>query len=76
MERKMEKIEAYRTTDGQLFDNLLGAERHQVFVDKQEIIEGFLDSELNDYKGSAHRGIAAKSVINWEIYKASNGIDL
>jgi hypothetical protein len=70
----MDVIQAYRTTDGQLFDNQLAAERHQVFVDRQDIIEGFLESELNDYKGSAHRGIAAKSVINWEIYKANNGI--
>ena len=68
----MDIIKAYRTTDGQLFDNELAAERHQVFVDRQDLIEAFLDSELNDYPKAAQRSI----VVNWEIYKASKGIVL
>ena len=72
----MDIIQAYRTTDGQLFDNQLAAERHQVFVDRQDLIEAFLDSELNDYPKAAQRSIVALAVVNWEIYKASKGIVL
>lgn len=67
----MEKIEAFKTSDGSLFDDKLKAERHQLFLQKDMIVEEFLDSDLNPYTGP-QRVISRNTIINWELWKAKN----
>lgn len=68
----MEKVQAYKTTDGTLFDNAIQAERHEMFLEKNIVVEEFLDSELNQYKAMTSRSIARTTVINWELWKVKN----
>jgi hypothetical protein len=67
----MEKIEAFKTSDGSLFDDKLKAERHQLFLQKDMIVEEFLDSDLNPYTGP-QRVISRNTIINWELWKVKN----
>ena len=67
----MEKIEAFKTSDGSLFDNKLKAERHELFLKKDMIVEEFLDSDINPYTGP-QRVIARNTIINWELWKVKN----
>lgn len=68
----MEKIHCYKTSDGKLFEDSLQAERHELFLEKQQIVEGFLASELNSYQAIAQRAIARSSIVNWELWKLKN----
>jgi len=67
----MEKIQAFKTSDGSLFDDKLKAERHELFLKKDMIVEEFLDSDLNPYTGP-QRVIARNTIINWELWKVKN----
>lgn len=68
----MEQVQAYKTSDGKLFDDPLQAERHDIFLKKQMIVEEFLDSTLNPYHAMAQKTIARSSIINWELWKIKN----
>ena len=68
----MEKIQAYKTSAGKLFDDSLQAERHELFLKKQMIVEEFLSGELNPYQAIAQRSIARSTIINWELWKIKN----
>lgn len=68
----MEKIQAFKTSDNKLFDDLLQAERHELFLKKQMIVEEFLSGELNPYQAIAQRSIARSTIINWELWKIKN----
>ena len=68
---KMEKISAYKTADGNLFDDQMQAERHEMFLFKEVVVEEFLDSDLNPYK-KMQRAIARTTVVNWELWKTKN----
>jgi hypothetical protein len=67
----MEKIQAFKTSDGSLFDDKLKAERHELFLKKDMIVEEFLDSDLNPYTGP-QRVISRNTIINWELWKVKN----
>lgn len=67
----MEQIQAFKTSDGTLFDDPQQAERHELFLKKSMIIEEFLDCELNPYSGP-QRVIARNTIINWELWKIKN----
>lgn len=68
----MEKIEAFRASDGTLWDNKQKAERHELFLQKDMIVEEFLDNDINPYKALAQRSIARTTIINWELWKNQN----
>jgi hypothetical protein len=68
----MEQVKAFRTTDGKLFDDSLQADRHELFLKKQMIVEEFLDGELNPYQNIAQKSIARTTIINWELWKIKN----
>jgi len=68
----MKQVQAFRTSDGKLFDEPLQAERHELFLKKQMIVDEFLDGELNPYQGIAQRSIARSTIINWELWKTKN----
>jgi hypothetical protein len=67
----MEKVNAFKTSDGKLFDTPKEAEKHQMFLEKSDVVEEFLDSELNPYKGP-QRVIARNTIISWELWKVKN----
>jgi hypothetical protein len=68
----MKTIQAYITSDGELFHLEAIAAKHEMFLSKQGIIDEFLDSNLNAYKGHAQRSIAKNTIINWELWKTQN----
>ena len=61
----MKTITAFVTNDGQVFERL---ETAQV-LQNQDVIENFLDSELNPYKAKIQRAIARQSIVCWETWK-------
>lgn len=67
----MEIIKAFKTSDGTLFDDSRLAERHEMFLKKDMVVEEYLDGDLNPYTGS-QRVIARNSIINWELWKVKN----
>lgn len=70
----MEKIQAFKTSDGKLFNLAVEAERHEEFLRHSDVVEQFLDSELNPYNGP-QRVIARNSIVNWELWKTKNGAE-
>ena len=68
----MEQIQAYRSSDGTLWDNKEKAERHEIFLKKDMVIEEFLNDPINPYKGLAQKTIARATIINWEFWKNRN----
>jgi hypothetical protein len=67
----MEKIQAFKTSDGSIFDDSIQAEKHEMFLRKDMIVEEFLDSDLNPYSGT-QRVISRNTIINWELWKVKN----
>ena len=65
----MKQIKAFQTTDGQLFDDKAQAEKHQLFLSKQDTINEYLKSEMNPYKGRTQQSITRTTIINWELWK-------
>jgi hypothetical protein len=70
----MENIVAFKTSDGTLFETKEQAERHELFLAKESIIEEFLDSKFNPYTGHAQIGMARQTIVNWELWKSRNEI--
>ena len=68
----MEQIQAHRSSDGTLWDNKEKAERHEIFLKKDMVIEEFLNDPINPYKGLAQKTIARSTIINWEFWKNKN----
>jgi hypothetical protein len=68
----MQKIEAFRASDGTLWEDKDKAERHELFLKKDMIVEEFLDNDINPYKALAQRSIARTTIINWELWKNKN----
>jgi hypothetical protein len=68
----MEQIQAYRSSDGTLWDNKEKAERHEIFLKKDMVIEEFLNDPINPYRGLAQKTIARSTIINWEFWKNKN----
>jgi hypothetical protein len=68
----MKTIQAFVTDDGKLFPNEQQAAYHEMFLNKQQVVEDFLTSDLNVYLGQAQKSIARNTIINWELWKAKN----
>lgn len=68
----MQKVEVFKSSDGMLWEDKEKAERHEVFLSKNMIVEEFLDSDTNPYKAVAQRSIARTTIINWEFWKNKN----
>jgi len=67
----MENVVAFKTSDGTLFETQEQAERHQEFLKHSDVIEKFLDSDLNPYSGP-QRVIARNTIINWNLWNTKN----
>jgi hypothetical protein len=70
----MKSIEAFQTSDGTLFSTKEAAEKHEMMLAKESVVDEFLDSSINPYTGHAHRSMARNTVINWELWKSKNEI--
>tara|TARA_R110002126_G_scaffold177142_1_gene325961 strand:+ start:620 stop:832 length:213 start_codon:yes stop_codon:yes gene_type:complete len=68
----MEKIEAFKASDGSLWESREKAERQELFLQKDMIVEEFLDDNINPYKALAQGSIARTTIINWELWKNKN----
>lgn len=71
----MKTVTAFRTTDGELFEEEHRAQQHEVWLQKKEMFEAFLNSESNHYKSVSQRSIVKLSLINWEFWKIKNAIE-
>lgn len=70
----MEKTEAYKTSDGTLWESKDKAEKHELFLKKDMVIEEFLSDPINPYRGLAQKTIARSTIINWEFWKNKNAL--
>lgn len=68
----MKPVKAYQTSDGTLFETEVQASRHEEFLKHSDVIEQFLDSDLNTYRSGPQRVIAKNSIINWQLWNAKN----
>ena len=68
----MKSISAFQTSDGEIFDTEEAASRHEFFLENKDLVEDFLGSNENPYKGSAHRSIVQGSILRWELWRARN----
>jgi hypothetical protein len=68
----MKQVTAFQTSDGQIFDSQEAAESHEFFLSKKELVDCFIMSDLNLYKGSAHRSIVQSSIMRWELWNKKN----
>ena len=70
----MKPITAFQASDGTLFSNAEAAEKHDMMLSKENVVDEFLDSSLNPYQGHAHRSMARSTIINWELWKSKNEV--
>lgn len=65
----MKTIKAFMTEDGVIHSSEEDAQRHEMVLSKHTIIDKFLDSKMNPYKGIPQKSIARQSIIGWEMWK-------
>ena len=70
----MKPVSAFQTSDGTLFSAAEAAQKHEMMLAKESVVDEFLDSPLNPYTGHAHRSMARNTVVNWELWKSKNEI--
>jgi hypothetical protein len=68
----MKTIQAFLTDDGQLFAVENNAKLHEMFLEKEDVVEVFLKTKENPYQNGAQRVIAKRTIINWELWKIKN----
>ena len=64
----MKSITAFQTADGTIFPTEIDAEKHELLISKESLIDEYLDSNLNPYNGHAHRSMARNTIVNWELW--------
>lgn len=67
----MDAIKAFKTADGAIFEDREIAARHEEFLRNADVIEQFLDSDDNPYRGP-QRIVARNSIINWNLWRSRN----
>ena len=68
----MKEIKAFLTSDGRMFASEEEAKIHEEYLNIFPVIDAFLDSDDNSYKGVPQRAIARKSIAEWEKWKDNN----
>jgi hypothetical protein len=68
----MKTISAFQTSDGKIFGVESEAQKHEKFLEHRNVVEEFLNSELNRYKTITQKSIARNTVIDWELWKTKN----
>jgi hypothetical protein len=67
----METISAYRTADGKIFESPEKAAQHEEFIKHSDVIEAFLNSGMNPYRGP-QRIVARNTIIHWQLWRTDN----
>lgn len=70
----MQKVEAFKTTDGEIFMDASKAAQHQASLDNQSSINEFLKSDFNSYKKGASLSISITAIQRWEYFKANKDV--
>lgn len=70
----MKQVNAFETSDGELFVTQELAEHHEFWLQNKDQVESFLDSDMNPYSNIAQRSMIKSSLINWEKWKKQNAI--
>ena len=65
----MQTIQAFKTSDGKLFDNKQDAELYESSLGLSVYIEQFFDSKHWTYKTKTYRNLAEKFITKWEMWK-------
>jgi hypothetical protein len=68
----MKTVTAFQTSDGEMFPDQESAEQHEFFLANKGLVEDFLESDLNPYKGTAHRSMVQGSIMRWELWRSKN----
>ena len=66
----MEKIEAFRASDGSLFAHADDCARHELQIRLTPQIEAFCDSKVNPYPSVVYRKLVKKVIVAWEWSKS------
>ncbi len=65
----METIQAYRASNGQLFETEVKCEECEVSILWREKISEFIESPYCDYQKNVHRSMCRKVITGWEQFK-------
>lgn len=68
----MKQIKAFQTDDGLLFEEKEQAQKHQMFLDKKSMVQDFVKSDANPYRGKSQMSIVGNTIVNWETWKVKN----
>lgn len=68
----MKTISAFQTSDGKVFTAEAEAQKHEKFLEQRNVVEDFLNSDINPYVAAVQKTIARNTVINWELWKTKN----
>jgi hypothetical protein len=70
----MEKVEAFKATDGSLFATAESCEEYEHSRQWREQINQFMASKYCPYRQGAQTGMAAKIIVAWERFKACSSV--
>jgi len=70
----MEQVQAFKASDGHLFDNISQCEEHETSLLWRAKIDDFIQSPYCDYQKNVHRSMCSKMIIGWEQYKSKEQI--
>lgn len=70
----MEKVTAFRASDGALFEDDSQCERHEISLKWKAKIDAFIDSDSSPYTSSPpqQRALIRNVVVAWESFKVKN----
>jgi hypothetical protein len=68
----MKQVKAFQTDDGLLFEEKEQAQKHQMFLDKKSMVQEFVKSDANPYRGKSQMAMVGQTIVNWETWKVKN----
>lgn len=68
----MKEIKAFVTSDEKMFSTEKDARDHEEHMRIYPVIDTFLDSEDNMYRGVPQRAIVRRAIATWELWKNNN----
>lgn len=71
MTTNMELVQAFKTSDGEVFFTESEALAHQSVIDNSADVQAFMDSDQNIYKSGAAASIASASVHAYKQWEAA-----
>lgn len=71
----MQKVEVYKTSDNQLFENYTEACVHEECKKHLPEIEAFINSDACKYNKAPHKKIVQHTILAWLFWKADGGMN-